>query len=329
MKKLIFLVFICYGSILAKENIAMCTHLIKEPQSITGVVETSVAKIWYKKFYTAASEYKIPIICLHGGPGLSHHSMLSLKNLASFNPVIFYDQSGCGNSKTKDPQFHNWTFDHYLQELHEFIDALGYKKIFILGWSSGGTLAIKYANEHQEKLAGLVLASPAINFIQWQNDSRKLAASLPDNIGKIILGHEAANTTNEEEYKNSVATLYNNFLCRLEPWPSDLLDSLKVWNYDIYKTMWGSYELTISGNLKDVDLTSILPKIIIPTLITCGRFDLATPETMQYYVQQLPHAKLVIFEKSSHVAFAEEPEKYMQVVQEFLKLHNTAPLDER
>ena len=301
----------------AMEGNSMQNHTNAEIQSITGMVETSTAHIWYKKFYTSESEHNIPVIVLHGGPGFSHHSMLSLKNLAPYNPVILYDQSGCGNSKTKDPQFHNWTLDHYLQELHEVVTALGYKKIYLLGCSWGGTLAARYASEHQEKLAGLILASPLLCTPQWVSDCERLAASLPGQIGKIIEKHEAANTMQEAEYQDACSVFYKNFLCRMNPWPSDLLDSFKVWNAEIYKAMWGTCEMTSSGNLKDLDLTAELKKITIPTLITCGRFDMATPETMQRYAKQLPNAKLVVFEQSSHLTFAEEPEKYIGVGKSF------------
>lgn len=303
----------------AMEGNSMPDNTDAEIQSISGIVETSTAQIWYKKFYTSESEHNIPVVALHGGPGFPHHSMLSLKNLAPYSPVILYDQSGCGNSKIKDPQFHNWTLDHYLQELHEFVNALGYKRIYLLGLSWGGTLAAKYASENQGKLAGLILASPLISTLEWVRDCKKLAASLPGQIGKIIEKHETKNTMHEPEYQEAVAIFYKNFLCRMDPWPSDLLDSFKAWNAEIYKTMWGTCEMTSSGNLKDLDLTPELQKITIPTLITCGRFDMATPETMQSYVKQLPNAKLVVFEQSSHMTIAEEQEKYIRVVQEFLK----------
>lgn len=297
----------------AEEENSMLKHADEKIQSITGFIETSNAQIWYKKFYTSESEHKIPMIALHGGPGFSHHSMLALKNLAPYNPVILYDQSGCGNSKMKDPTFHNWTLEHFLQELNEFINALGHEKIYLLGCSWGGTLAAKYASGDHGKLAGLILASPLICTAQWVHDCKKLAASLPGRIDTIIEKHEAENTMNAAEYQDAVSVFYTNFLCRMDPWPSDLLDSIKIWNTEIYKTMWGPCEMTSDGNLKDLDLTPELKKINVPTLITCGRFDMATPETMQNYAKLIPNAKLVIFEKSSHVAFAEEPEKYIQV----------------
>lgn len=56
--------------------------------------------------------------------------------------------------------------------------------------------------------------------------------------------------------------------------------------------MWGPSEFTATGNLKNVDLMSELYNITVPTLITCGRFDTATPKTMQTYVQQLLFLKI-------------------------------------
>jgi pimeloyl-ACP methyl ester carboxylesterase len=52
---------------------------------------------------SAAVQTAIPIIIIHGGPGMTHNYMLTLKQLACrcdryghTRDVYFYDQSGCG-----------------------------------------------------------------------------------------------------------------------------------------------------------------------------------------------------------------------------------------
>lgn len=314
MKKLTFLALsiILFNFCLPEENIMPRSSI----QSITGTIQTENANIWYKKFFTANSIDKTPLICLHGGPGFSHHCMLDLQALAIDRPVIFYDQSGCGNSKNTDNT--NWTFDHYLTELEEIINALGYEKVILLGSSWGGTLAAKYASLNQNKLEALILASPLISTAQWISDCQKLALSISPEFLQLILKHEAAGSTQDPEYQDAVTVFYNNFLCRLQPWPQNVLDSCAVVNSEIYHTMWGPSEFTATGNLKDVDLTDKLSNITIPTLITCGRFDTATPETMQKYCNFLPNGKIVVLETSAHMNIAEEPEIYVKIIKSFL-----------
>jgi L-proline amide hydrolase len=56
----------------------------------------------------------------------------------------------------------------------------------------------------------------------------------------------------------------------------------------------------------------------VPTLLTSGRYDEATPalqETLQAGIQK---SEWVLFEESSHTPFAEERDRYMQVVGDWL-----------
>ncbi len=326
----ILYLFFCSITTISHDTFTQDTLMIKSLdtsiQSTTGIIKTSHANsIWYKKFFTDASANKTPILCLHGGPGFTHHCMLDLQAIATDYPVIFYDQSGCGNSKTEkdlEEQGHHenkWTFDYYLQELEEIIDALGYKKVILLGYSWGGTLALKYASLHQNKLAALILASPLVSTKQWVADCKTLAASISPEFLALIEKHEEAKTTNDGQYLEAVTLFYKNFLCRMEPYSKNVLDSCAAMNPIIYHTMWGPSEFTATGNLQNVDLTHELSKINIPTLITCGLYDMATPETMQKYADQLPNSTVAILHHSAHMNIAEEPEAYVNIVQDFLK----------
>ena len=55
-----------------------------------------------------------------------------------------------------------------------------------------------------------------------------------------------------------------------------------------------------------------------PTLVTSGRYDEATPAIAETVHQGIKGSKCVIFEQSAHMAHIEEPERYIQVLDEFL-----------
>jgi proline iminopeptidase len=107
---------------------------------------------------------------------------------------------------------------------------------------------------------------------------------------------------------------YKRHLCRIDPWPELLNKSFEVMNSQQYLHMWGPSEFTVSGNLKNFDCTEILKTIKIPVLLTCGRFDEATPLSMKEYDEKIPNSKLVIFEDASHIHHLEKPEEYMIVL---------------
>jgi len=308
-------------------NIAHGAYADDAIQSTTNIIQTTHARIWSQTFFTQNSKDKTPILCLHGGPGFPHHCMLDLQALATDRPVIFYDQSGCGNSEFPEinDQYQNpdhWTFPFYLQELEDIIDILGYEQVILLGFSWGGTLALQYASIHQNKVAGLILASPMISAAQWIVDCKNLAASISPDFLQLIEKHETAGTTSDQQYQDAVELFSDNFACRIQPWPTNIIDSCQAMSTDVYFHMWGPSEFTVTGNLQNVDLTENLSTITIPTLLTCGRYDTATPETMQYYADILPNGAVAILEQSGHMNMAEEPEAYCAHIRDFLATNN-------
>lgn len=89
-------------------------------------------------------------------------------------------------------------------------------------------------------------------------------------------------------------------------------------NRVLYRTMWGPSEFVATGVLKDFDLSERLSEVDVPTLITSGRYDEATPDQMQALADAIPDATWVLFEESGHCAEFEEPARYSAVLRDFL-----------
>jgi proline-specific peptidase len=88
----------------------------------------------------------------------------------------------------------------------------------------------------------------------------------------------------------------------------------------VYGTMWGPSEFgPVTGNLQSWDVTDRVHEIEVPTLITCGRYDEATPAHVEDMHRRMPGSEFVIFEQSSHLAFVEEREAYVKTVNDFLE----------
>jgi proline-specific peptidase len=114
---------------------------------------------------------------------------------------------------------------------------------------------------------------------------------------------------------------YRRHVCRLDPWPDCLVRSFTGLREhpEVYLTMQGPNEFVITGTLKDWDITDRLPEIGVRTLITAGRHDEFTPRQAEALHRGIPGSELVTFEESSHMQFAEEPERYREVVAAFLE----------
>ncbi|MGB5237983.1 MAG: alpha/beta hydrolase, partial [Flavobacteriaceae bacterium] len=62
----------------------------------------------------------------------------------------------------------------------------------------------------------------------------------------------------------------------------------------------------------------VLKEIKVPTLFTCGHFDLVTPESTASYAKQVDGAEIVIFEGIAHLTVNEDPKHYVEVIRKFL-----------
>jgi proline-specific peptidase len=131
--------------------------------------------------------------------------------------------------------------------------------------------------------------------------------------------YEESEDYRHPDYKAAVLEFYNRYLWRLDPWPEPLLRSIENLNGDaVYETMNGPNEFIVNGNLKIWERTDRLGSMSVTTLITVGRYDELTPACAETLHQGIPHSRMVIFEESAHMAHLEEPDKYRQVVSDFI-----------
>ncbi|WP_081756001.1 proline iminopeptidase-family hydrolase [Paucisalibacillus sp. EB02] len=284
-----------------------------------GFVPVTGGKVWYQRHdYNTKNA---PVIVLHGGPGSSHWSLQGLKELADIRPVILYDQLGCGKSdRPKDPTL--WNIERFVEEVKQLKDGLGLNEFHLLGHSWGTTLAAAYYLKHPEGVKSIIFSSPCLSAPKWADDQKQNLRNLPIKIQQTIEECEENGNTDSQAYKEATKIFNNHFVCRLpeSERPAFLKEGSKYRNSEIYNMMWGASEFDVAGNLKNFDCTQELHKIAVPTLYTCGRYDEATPESTEYFSRLTPNSKFHVFEKSAHMPYIEENDKFMKVMKDFLSL---------
>jgi proline-specific peptidase len=181
-------------------------------------------------------------------------------------------------------------------------------------------LAMEYALTQPRGLESLIIASSPASMIQWVEEANRLREDLPSDVQQTLLHHEAAGTVESAEYKTAMDAFYARHVCRVDPLPEYVQRSFTAIdrNPEVYFTMNGPSEFHVVGTLKNWDIIPRLGEIRVPTLVTSGRYDEATPLIAETVHNGIPGSRWVIFEESSHMAHAEEPERYMRVLDGFL-----------
>ena len=259
------------------------------------------------------------LVLLHGGPGAGSLYLKTLERLAGPDRrVVVYDQLGCGDSDRPDGES-LWRSDRFVDELEALRAHLGLDEFDLYGHSWGGMLATDYALAHQEHLRSLVLASTIADAALLRREMARLLEAFPADLRETLRRHEEAGTTESPDYQDAIMAVYRVHLCRCDPWPPEVEKTFEDFAMDVYVPMWGPSEFAYDGNLSDWDRVERLHEIRVPTLITVGRHDELTPACSEQIQQEIPHSELVVFEEGSHMTFWEEPERYLEVVDDFLQ----------
>jgi L-proline amide hydrolase len=296
------------------------------PHVLQGVVPFREWETWYRVTGDLSSP-KVPLVVAHGGPGSTHDYLLALAELAKDGrAVVHYDQLGAGRSThLADRGADFWTVDLFLEELENLLTTLGTNdRYHLLGQSWGGMLGAEHGIRQPPGLRALVLSNSPASMDLWVSEATKLRALLAPEIGEALDRHEAAGTTQDPEYLAATRVYYDEHVCRIVPNPPEVVRTSEYLAQDptVYNTMNGPNEFFCIGTLRVWSVVERVKNITAPTLLCSGRFDEATPATVQPFFDNIPDVRWEIFEHSSHMPFVEEPERYLSVVESFLVEHD-------
>lgn len=299
-----------------------------EPSVTEGRLEhDDGSHTWYRRTLPQQARLgALPLIVLHGGPGMAHDYLRRVSELArAGREVIHYDQVGCGRSSHHpDVPADHWSVELFVRELRDLIEHWDVGGGFhLLGQSWGGMLAPEYVLTYPDGVASLTLMNSPASMSSWATGTRLLLTDMPTEIREAIKRHEAAHTYENPEYVAAVNAFYERHLCRLQPWPQDVLDSFTQLEKDptVYASMIGPSEFTITGSLSNWSVAERVHNITVPTLVGYGEYDEAT-NSWKPFADRIGGAVVHEFAGASHTPQVEAPDEFDRVVSEFLMRHD-------
>lgn len=308
---IVYLLFLLtlLGVCMAEAN----TSQMKPIQS--GFVQVDKGKLFYQKFGTG-----MPIVVLHGGPGLDQNYLLpQMLELAKNHAVIFYDQRGSGKSLETKYDEKTINLVQFTDDLEKLRVALKLDKVILLGHSWGCTLALNYAVKYPQNLTKLILLnSGAISFSEVGAFTAALAkktTTIQDKIAPLF-SSEALAKLNAVEITKLHRILFAKYF-----YDENKVNTLNL-NMSKESVIGGNkvFALMIKTSLgQDFDLIPSIKKLQIPTLIVTAKEDIMPPLIAQDINSAIATSKLISIEKCGHFPFVEQPEKLFLIINNFLR----------
>jgi pimeloyl-ACP methyl ester carboxylesterase len=242
-----------------------------------------------------------PLVFIHGWGGSADAWDMQVLDLASSFRCITVDLRGHGES---DKPWADYNYDLFVHDIDALISGLGLQDVTLIGWSMGGHIALKYANEHPQALSRVVITGSGPRF--WQAEDAPYGTPAGEVQGLLDAVKYARTET--------IAGLYGNNFYR-----TDLIPT-KDWFVQIGWKVPAFVGLTSFQALIDNDLRDVLPSVEIPVHIFSGRHDLIwDPRWSEEAHRLLPDSTLTVFENSGHVAFIENRIEWNAILVDILE----------
>ena len=261
-----------------------------------------------------------PVLVLHGGPGLDHHEFADyLDPLADDLRLMFVDARSCGRSEPTPSA--TWTLERHAQDVIMLARSLRLERYAVLGHSYGAFVALQNAVDYPGMAAQVIVSSgvPSLRFL-GPTVEHNLDVFEPVALREQVAAswaREPAVMTQED-----VATLLSDqmpfhFADPLDPRIAEYLARTADARYapDVLRH-------SASNGFGGIELEGRLDQVAAPTLVLAGRRDrTCSVEAAEAMARGIAGAELTVFERSGHMAFVEEPERYLAAVRGFLALH--------
>ncbi len=286
------------------------TALAQPPQSDENgtTFDAPGARIY---FHTVGSAKGAPLVVVNGGPGFDHTYLHCSNVWAEFGKthrVVLYDQRGNGRSPAQADAA--LTLGAQIDDLDAVRAHIGADRMDLMGHSWGGYLAMAYAARHPEHVAHLVIVDSAAP--KWSETITLFEDVFPETMAQRrstnyanVLGDAAAAAEN--------IRLYLTMLFYSPEKRQEFMANASNYHYT------SAINQAVNRDLARYDLNPELEKFRFPALVVTGRFDMnVAPLTAVKIHNAIRGSKFLVFERSGHLPFFEEPEAFLQAVELFL-----------
>jgi proline iminopeptidase len=260
----------------------------------------------------------IPLLILHGGPGLSHDYMESqlIELLAEDYMLIFFDQRASGRSFGMEDTA-RITMAQFVEDIESIRKHFNINKVNILGHSFGGLITMYYALKYPNSTDKIILvdSSPA----SWEPFFPMINAAVSERSTEADKQELAKIRSFRPNIEPSAMERYFKIYFRPFFRNSQLSEDLSL---GVTEQWVSNYFVTyplIMKSLGEHNILNILSSINTPTLVIHGEDSVIPVESAREIANHIPNCMLTIIKGVGHFPHIEAPEEFANAVKEFVK----------
>ncbi len=240
-----------------------------------------------------------PLVFVHGAC-MDSRGWQPQMALADEFTVVAWDEPGAGRSADVPGHF---TLADYAACLAALIEALELGPAHVAGLSWGGTVALELYRHRPELVRTLILAG---TYAGWKG-------SLPEEeVRSRIAGVREMLAAPPEEFDPTLPGLFAG-----DP-PARYVPLLEEIDRDVRPQSMG----VALSLMAEADLSGLLPRITVPTLLIWGDRDARSPLGIAHeFNRVIPDTELAVIPDAGHVSNLEQPEVFNEHVREFCRAH--------
>lgn len=263
-----------------------------------------VVEVELRTWTTGQRTDLLPVVLLHGGPGLPDYLELVASMIDDLTVVHRYDQRGVGGSSWDG----HHTVDLHLQDLDELIDGWGYDQVTLVGHSYGTDLAVRYCLRQPTRIGALVLlAGPFLD--PWREAEHTARMQRMSSLQQTRLTELDAVENRTELQEQEMLTL---------AWFPDHHDQARAWGWAQAATLtrrpvnWDmNAQISIDRRLWPLedrveDLKAVAPEV---TVVIGGAGDPRPADALDRLGRQLGRPAVIIPD-AGHEPWLEQPDVF-------------------
>jgi serine/threonine protein kinase len=229
-----------------------------------------------------------------------------LDELSQNHTLVRYNYRGTGLS---DWNVEDLSWEGWVRDLEAVVEALGIEKFPLMSMSQSGTVAIKYAYDHPDKVSHLIIYAGYARGWLHRDLTEKQIEEEATIISLIKVGWSHEDSRFRQLFAREVI-------------PEADQDQMEWLDTLMRKSTSTENMVFLEKEMHNTNVEELLPHIKVPTLVIHPRYDLGVPyEEGMRVASGIPNATFVTLDSKNHILLENEPawKHFTETVHKFIK----------